>query len=153
MRLTNVEKYAIQGMVGDGKTASWIAKAIDKPEAIIIDYVFKLAKSIVKVEEVKAANPPVEQAVEQPVEQPVEPVIDHEANLDTTKFTQEDVKEVAIMNRRKSSDYMIDKTRDKKDKGVKIMTAAASALAEERAKNYDTPTYRNQSAIFKPKGN
>lgn len=144
MRLTNVEKYAIQGMVGDGKTASWIAKAIDKPEAIIIDYVFKLAKSIVKVEEVKAANPPVEQ--------PVEPVIDHEANMEKKNFTQEDVKETALLGRKKANDFMINKTAGGSE-GIKIMTGNSSALSDERAKNYDRSKTRNQSAIFKPKGN
>ena len=151
MRLTNVEKYAIQGMVADGKNAAFIAKAISKPESIVIDYVFKIAKSIVKVEEVKAANPPVEQ-VEEPTNEVQEPAIDHEANLKKHNFTQEDIKEVAIAGRKKANDYMISKTAGGTE-GIKIMTGVSAALADERAKHYDTSKTRNQSAIFKPKGN
>lgn len=162
MKLTNIQKYAIQGMVADGKNSAEISKAIGKPEATVVNYVFKIAQSIVKVEQVKADSLPClpegdhtdfEAWTDAP--KPVEPVepTEHEKNMDTNVFTQEDVTETAIVGRKKASDYMIDKSRDKKEKGVMIMTAAASAIAEERAKHYDRPVSRNQSAIFKPKGN
>ncbi len=163
MRLTNVEKYAIQGMVADGKDAAWIAKSIKKPESTVVEYVFKIAQSIVKVEEVKASLPcpPDKDHTDVDVTAPTktpeeiaeeEAVAAHEKAMETPRFNQENVKETAIAGRKKAGEFILNKTQGDKS-GVAMMTGAASALAEERAKHYNHQQARNQQAIFKPKGN
>lgn len=49
-RLTNTEKYAIQGMLGDDKTVNDIAELLKLPEKAIQNYIDKLSQSIKKIE-------------------------------------------------------------------------------------------------------
>lgn len=177
MRLTNVEKYAIQGMVGDGKNAKQIAKVIGKEEAIITKYVSNVAKSIVKIEEAKLAclpdgdhtdsetwtdapsnRPtakntapvkitPEEEALEK-FKQEEEQFNNRDAVAQDEKLNATQIKEAAIIGRRTAKSHMINRTAGGA-KGIKIMTASASAIAEERAKNYDNSGSRmGRGAIF-----
>lgn len=48
-RLSNIEKYTIQGMIINGKLPEDIAKAINRPEKIVTSYIETLDHSIMKI--------------------------------------------------------------------------------------------------------
>jgi len=56
MKLTNVEKFAVQGMLQNGKTSDDIAKEINKPVELIDGYLTELNVSLEKVSKVKTTK-------------------------------------------------------------------------------------------------
>ena len=111
-RLTNTEKYAIQGMLHNKKTIEEISKQIDRPINVVQKYV---DGELNKIHETIAKNK----------------IKDNQSDDDIENVKKSDAGETVI--RRGSKDLFITKTAGKK-KGIAINTQAASMRSDESKK-------------------
>lgn len=153
VRLTNTEKYAIQGMIHSGLDARVIARNLKKSVDVIDSYIDGLTSSLQRLAD---NGVPVEQ---EPVAEPVAEAIVEEAPVDPTLpvITPEiqelipavEPQQPSVHNPRGlTKSLMINKTAAKKIKGVAIMTEAASAVSDELAKQVPTTKSRTSKGAI-----
>lgn len=158
MALTNVERYAIQGMVGQGIPVAAMAKSLKVSEKTIENYLNKLGESFDRLlannvavvpQPSKEEDPTPEVAVEK-VEK-VEEAKPEEYVPEITrieKLRQETVEKprvVSAVPEGLTKKLMLNTTGGKKHKAVSIMTEGASAVSDDAKKSMQL-TNRSRTA-------
>ena len=134
-RLTNEQKLEIQRLVGEGKNAKKIAKALDKEETTIINYVGTVAHQLIRLYS-NGVDVTGKQEVLDEAETPEVPI---------------DTAVTAPAKSTKKNDYMVHKALGGRD-GVTIMTETASSRTDETAKSARGGGRFTKDTIHKPHG-
>jgi len=112
-KLTNVEKFAIQGMLNTGITdPKVIAKEIGNTEKVVTKYIDDFCQSVARLQE-------------------------HNVPTEAEKAAAAAIAEKEA--RSKGKNLMIMRTSDKNNKGVAVMTRAAAQIVDDQ-KNKAKPT-------------
>lgn len=121
-KLTNVQKTTIQELIVEGKTVEEIVDKTKISKTNVENYIDKLTESLLKIAENKATE------VVSPIPTVTGP------------------------KRITAKDMMINKTAEKGNTGVKVMTKGASEHHDEFRKKLDFIKKDNSDHIFKPLG-
>lgn len=178
-KLSNTEKFAIKGMIAEGKSSKEIADELGRSEAAVIKYVGGELESIidtmVKVRMEQAEQTPEVTEETPPIKEPVkvskETMVATIHKLRIAGFNKENAKEIIDRILRKvdfvpdnaqqlyalcvrylnTKDVMINRAAGGRE-GVAVMTQAASERIDEFHKTHAAPgTRKVRQCVFKPK--
>jgi len=155
MALTNVERYAIQGMIGQGIPVAAMAKSLKVSEKTIENYLNKLGESFDRLiannvsvvpQPTKEEDPTPEVVVEKVEEAKPEEYVPEITRIE--KLRQETVEKprvVSAVPEGLTKKLMLNTTGGKKHKAVSIMTEGASAVSDDAKKSMQL-TNRSRTA-------
>lgn len=144
-KLTNLEKYAIQGMINDDKSLAEICKAVGKTEKVVNTYLEKLSNDIATT---KAVAEPVV------VESPAEEYVPNQLKEYKERLEAEKARVVSAVPEGLAKKFMPNKSAGGRD-GIAVMTEAASMMGDDAKKSMQL-TNRSRTAkgnIYKIKEN
>jgi len=155
MALTNVERYAIQGMIGQGIPVAAMAKSLKVSEKTIENYLNKLGESFDRLiannvsvvpQPTKEEDPTPEVVVEKVEEAKPEEYVPEITRIE--KLRQETVEKprvVSAVPEGLTKKLKLNTTGGKKHKAVSIMTEGASAVSDDAKKSMQL-TNRSRTA-------
>lgn len=135
-KLTNLEKYAIQGMINDDKSLAEICKAVGKPAKVINMYLEKLSadigktKLVIDTSEIKEMGEKLQEKVEEAVEE----YVPNQLREYKEKLEAEKARVVSAVPEGLAKKFIPNKSAGGRE-GIAVMSEAASMMGDDAKKS------------------